>query len=167
MREVLDLCNGGVSEKTPPNFFIFIFRTNRHSRVEMWLNRQTHTYTNPTTVTLAAHARRGLTRNCKCMCVYCIGMAMYSDTTVWLESLSYIAVLAQATIFEWVGVVIVGVFIARVGGAGAEPCSPYQWWQLLSAHSQRGLWYLVRVSVCLSVHIRSRTTGYKTAHERY
>ena len=53
-------------------------------------------------------------------------MAINSNTLVWLESLSCIAVLAQATIFEWVSVVIVGgVFIARVGGAGAEPCCPY------------------------------------------
>ena len=38
---------------------------NRYSRSEIWSNRQTdtHTQTNPTTVTLAAHARRGLIRD--------------------------------------------------------------------------------------------------------
>ena len=48
-----------------PNFFIFIacwvrnsvFRTNRCSRGEMWLNRQTDEQTELTTVTLAAHAK--------------------------------------------------------------------------------------------------------------
>ena len=43
----------------------------------------------------------------------------------------------------------------------------------LGAHAQRGLRYLVRVLVCLSVplpvclfvYIRSQTTGYETAHE--
>ena len=45
----------------------------------------------------------------------------------------------------------------------------------LGAHAQRGLRYLVCVSVgrsvclsvCLSVYICSRTTGYETAHEQY
>ena len=34
----------------------------------------------------------------------------------------------------------------------------------LGVHAQQGLWYLVRVSVCLFVYIHSRTTGYQTAH---
>ena len=41
----------------------------------------------------------------------------------------------------------------------------------LGAHAQRGLQYLVCVSVCLSVCLSvddySRTTGYEAAYERY
>ena len=41
----------------------------------------------------------------------------------------------------------------------------------LGAHAQRGLQYLVCVSVCLSVCLfvddYSRTTGYEAAYERY
>ena len=61
----LDLSNGASSEKTPQIFLTFVarwvrdsvFRTNKCSIREIWLNG--HTQTNPTTVTLAAHARRG------------------------------------------------------------------------------------------------------------
>ena len=37
----------------------------------------------------------------------------------------------------------------------------------LGAHAQQGLQYLVCVSVYLSVHNYSRTTGYGAAYERY
>ena len=52
-------------QRKPHKFFTFvacrvhsIFRTNKHSRGEMWLKRQTES----TTVTLTAHACQGLTR---------------------------------------------------------------------------------------------------------
>ena len=37
----------------------------------------------------------------------------------------------------------------------------------LGAHAQRGLLYLVCVSVCVSVSTYSRPTGTKPAHQRY
>ena len=47
----------------------------------------------------------------------------------------------------------------------------YQVSLTLGAHAQRGLQYLVCVSVCLSVCLcvddYSRTTGYEAAYERY
>ena len=65
MREVLHLCNRAVSEKTPQIFSpllptecmtAFSEQTEAPEVIDMCLNRQT----DPTTVTLAAHARRGL-----------------------------------------------------------------------------------------------------------
>ena len=43
------------------------------------------------------------------------------------------------------------------------------WLLTLGAHAQRGLQYLVCVSVCVCVYIYdySRTTGYEAAYERY
>ena len=40
--------------------WVVSFETNEHSRSEIESNRQTDTHTDPTAVTLAAHARRGL-----------------------------------------------------------------------------------------------------------
>ena len=79
MKEMLDLCNGAVSEKTP-QILTFVahgvrdidFRTNSTPEVRcgywtslctyvtLQTDTQTDTQTNPTTVTLAAHACRGL-----------------------------------------------------------------------------------------------------------
>ena len=69
MQEVLDLCNGGVSEKTPQVFSPLLpaeYMTAFSGRTDTpevrcgLTDRQTHThthiYTNPTTVILAAHA---------------------------------------------------------------------------------------------------------------
>ena len=52
--------------------------------------------------------------------------------------------------------------------AGVVGSSPTRGSSLtLGAHAQRGLQYLVCVSVCLSVYDYSRTTGYEAAYERY
>ena len=57
-----------------------VFRTNRSSRGEMWLNGQTHRHTDTaTTVTLAAHARRGLNR-------YIQYLAMHFNAHIWYVS---------------------------------------------------------------------------------
>ena len=65
MQEALWLCNGAQNRS---KFLTFVARkvhrivceTNGCSRGEMLSNRQTGKQTDPTTVTLAAHARRGL-----------------------------------------------------------------------------------------------------------
>ena len=66
MREVLGLCNEAVSEKTPqlslPDEFVTLISIQTDTpEVRCGLtDGVTHRQTNPTTVTLAAHARRGL-----------------------------------------------------------------------------------------------------------
>ena len=65
---VLDLCSGAVSEKIPQIFwpplpaeYMIVFSGRTDAPEVRFVNRQTDRQT-PTTVTLTAHARRGLTK---------------------------------------------------------------------------------------------------------
>ena len=67
MQEVVDLCNGAVSEKNPQLFWPSLpveYITSISGWTDAWEGdvEWTHRQTDPTTVTLTAHAHRGLIR---------------------------------------------------------------------------------------------------------